>query len=102
MANFALVSNCQNWVTSQALRDPKAVAPPREVTPGQMVQIGAALRREARRVELQRAADHERMGGRYIQAGETRGLRLRVRINGNATPEVLDYIRPWTDLYKID
>jgi pyruvate formate lyase activating enzyme len=22
--------------------------------------------------------------------------------NGNATPEVLDYIRPWVDLYKID
>jgi pyruvate formate lyase activating enzyme len=22
--------------------------------------------------------------------------------NGNATPEVLDYIRPWTDCYKID
>jgi len=22
--------------------------------------------------------------------------------NGNGTPEVLDYIRPWTDLYKID
>ena len=22
--------------------------------------------------------------------------------NGNATPEVLDYIRPWVDLYKVD
>jgi LAGLIDADG-like domain len=38
LANFALVSNCQNWVTSQALRDPKAVAPPRAVTPEQMVE----------------------------------------------------------------
>ena len=22
--------------------------------------------------------------------------------NGNATPQVLEYIRPWTDLYKVD
>jgi len=25
-----------------------------------------------------------------------------VRINGNGTPEVLEYLRPWIDLYKID
>src|SRR5947207_10790735 len=30
---------CQNWVTSQALRDPKAVSPPMEVTPHEMVEI---------------------------------------------------------------
>src|SRR4029450_5473512 len=39
-------SYCQNWVTSQALRDPKAVAPPMEVTPAQLVS--AALDQGAR------------------------------------------------------
>src|SRR5262245_24405896 len=28
---------CQNWVTSQALRDPLAVAPPRDVSPAALV-----------------------------------------------------------------
>src|SRR5436309_4153617 len=32
-------SYCQNWVTSQALRDPNAVSPPHEVTPGKMVEM---------------------------------------------------------------
>src|SRR5205823_3756655 len=36
-------SYCQNWVTSQALRDPNAVSPPREVTPGKMVEIAWRL-----------------------------------------------------------
>src|SRR6266699_3434008 len=36
---------CQNWVTSQALRDPSALAPPLDVTPEQLV--GDARRRGA-------------------------------------------------------
>ena len=28
---------CQNWVTSQALRDPEAIAPPRDATPASLV-----------------------------------------------------------------
>src|SRR5258705_497812 len=30
------------------------------------------------------------------------GLKTAFISNGNATPEVLEYIRPWTDCYKID
>src|SRR3954452_7641185 len=30
---------CQNWVTSQMLRDPDAVAPPRQTTPAQLVDL---------------------------------------------------------------
>jgi DNA-directed RNA polymerase subunit RPC12/RpoP len=30
------------------------------------------------------------------------GFKTAFVSNGNATPEVLDYIRPWTDCYKID
>src|SRR5215468_6575057 len=37
---------CQNWVTSQALRDPAAVAPPRSIPPEQMLE--AARRYGAR------------------------------------------------------
>src|SRR4029434_7689743 len=37
---------CQNWVTSQALRDPHAVAPPLDVTPELLVRD--ALRQNAK------------------------------------------------------
>src|ERR671925_425454 len=36
-------SYCQNWVTSQALRDPMAVAPPRDTTPASLVQDAQGL-----------------------------------------------------------
>src|SRR5437667_7752563 len=32
-------SYCQNWVTSQALRDPKALAPPVDVEPADLVRL---------------------------------------------------------------
>ena len=31
-----------------------------------------------------------------------RGLLTAYVSNGNGTPQVLDYIRPWVDLYKVD
>ena len=34
---------CQNWVTSQALRDPSAVAPPQQLTPQQFVSLSPFL-----------------------------------------------------------
>jgi len=37
-----------------------------------------------------------------FKAARPAGLKTAFVSNGNATPEVLDYIRPWTDCYKID
>src|ERR1700736_2045674 len=39
LANRAVVHNCQDWVTSQAPRDPGALADPMDVTPRQLVDI---------------------------------------------------------------
>src|SRR3989449_5130998 len=37
-----------------------------------------------------------------FRAARAQGLKTAFISNGNATPQVLDYIRPWTDCYKID
>jgi pyruvate formate lyase activating enzyme len=37
-----------------------------------------------------------------FQVARAHGLRTAFISNGNATPQVLDFIRPWTDCYKID
>ena len=38
-----------------------------------------------------------------LQGGARRaGLMTAYVSNGNGTPQVLDYIRPWVDLYKVD
>ncbi len=37
-----------------------------------------------------------------FRAARAKGLSTAYVSNGNGTPEVLDYIRPWTDFYKVD
>jgi len=102
LANRAVVHNCQNWVTSQALRDPGALADPMDVTPGQLVDI--AQRQGARVVatSYNEPLITSEWAVEVFKEARPRGFMTAYISNGNATREVLEYIRPWTDLYKID
>ncbi len=95
-------SYCQNWVTSQALRDTKAVAPLRPITAQQLVEL--ANRERARLVVSsynEPLITAEWAVSVFRQAHQS-GLACAFVSNGNATPEVLDYLRPWLCAYKID
>jgi pyruvate formate lyase activating enzyme len=95
-------SYCQNWVTSQALRDPHAGAPPRDTTPQSLVQD--ALRQRARLVvsTYNEPLITSEWAVAVFQEAKRRGLSTAYVSNGNGTPQVLDYIRPWVDFYKVD
>ena len=102
LANHAVVHNCQNWVTSQALRDPGALTEPMDVSPEQLVDI--AQRQGARVVatSYNEPLITSEWAVEVFKAARPRGFMTAYISNGNATREVLEYIRPWTDLYKID
>ena len=102
LANHAVVHNCQNWVTSQALRDPGALADPMDVTPRQLVDI--AQRQGARVVatSYNEPLITSEWAVEVFKEARPRGFTTAYISNGNATREVLEYIRPWTDLYKVD
>jgi pyruvate formate lyase activating enzyme len=93
---------CQNWVTSQALRDPEAISPPIEASPELLVQD--ALRQGAK--VLVSTYNEPLITSEWAVAvfkeAKAAGLLTGFVSNGNATPQVLDYIRPWLDLYKVD
>lgn len=93
---------CQNWLTSQALRDDAAGVAPTDVTPEALVRL--ALERGARLVgsSYNEPLITAEWAVDVFRAARPAGLRCAFISNGNATPEVLDYIRPWTDCYKID
>ena len=42
------------------------------------------------------------MGGCVFSQARAAGLATGVVSNGNATPEALEYLRPWLDLFKVD
>lgn len=93
---------CQNWVTSQALRDDAAVAAPRFCTAEQLVRF--ALSENARAVvstynEPLITADWSM---KVFALAREHDLACGFVSNGNATPEVLHFIRPYVTLYKVD
>ncbi|MDX9973268.1 MAG: AmmeMemoRadiSam system radical SAM enzyme [FCB group bacterium] len=93
---------CQNWVTSQVLRDDEAVATAYTTTADDLVR--RALRYGAPVVvstynEPLITAD---WAVKVFEKSRENGLRCGFVSNGNATPEVLDFIRPFVDLYKVD
>src|SRR3954452_4097966 len=93
---------CQNWVTSQALRDPRAVAPPLDATPE---ELAADARRLGARVVVSTYNEPlitSEWGVAICKAARAAGLLTAYVSNGNGTRQVLNYIRPWIDLYKVD
>lgn len=93
---------CRNWVTSQALRDPNAIAPTRELSAAQIARLaverGASMLASTYNEPLITA---EWAVGVFRDAKQ-RGLRTAFISNGNGTQQVLRFLRPWVDLYKVD
>jgi pyruvate formate lyase activating enzyme len=95
-------SYCQNWVTSQALRDPNAVSPPLRATPEALVHD--ALRQGAK--VLVSTYNEPLITSEWAVAvfkeARAAGLKTAFVSNGTGTPQVLEYLRPWIDFYKVD
>jgi len=93
---------CQNWLTSQALRDDAAVAPPNAVTADRLVAMAKAYGASMVGSSYNEPLITAEWAVEVFQKAKPEGFRTAFISNGNATPQVLDYLRPWTDCYKID
>ncbi len=93
---------CQNWVTSQALRDPASGVPLQAVTPK---QLAAAGRKQGARLIVSSYNEPlitSEWAVAVFKEAKAAGLDCAFVSNGNATPEVIDFLRPWIVAYKID
>ena len=93
---------CQNWFTSQSIRDPRAVAPPRDVSPETLADLAEEQGAPTVVSTYNEPLITSEWAVAIFREAKRRGLRTAYVSNGNGTPEVLDYIRPWVDFYKVD
>ncbi len=105
LAGLFLVSNCQNWLSSQVLRDPQAnesIGYVRRASPEQIVaagkRAGAGIVASSYNEPLITSEWAVAIFRQALQAG----MKCVYVSNGNATPEVLAYLRPYLSAYKID
>lgn len=96
-------SFCQNWLSSQAPRDPNASPEYIQRTSAEEL-VEAAYRAGA---EIVASSYNEPLitsewALEIFKKAKQRGMKCVAISNGYATPEVLQYLRPYLDGYKID
>src|ERR671916_613252 len=93
---------CQNWLTSQALRDDAAGTAPQVVSSDRLVALAKAYGASIVGSSYNEPLITAEWAIEVFKKAKPEGFRTAFISNGNATPQVLDYLRPWTDCYKID
>jgi pyruvate formate lyase activating enzyme len=95
-------SYCQNWVTSQALRDPHAVTPPMDADPAALADEAVRLGAKVMVSTYNEPLITSEWAVEIFRHARARGLQTAFVSNGNGTPRVLEFLRPHIDLYKVD
>ncbi|MFQ5805294.1 MAG: AmmeMemoRadiSam system radical SAM enzyme [Phycisphaerae bacterium] len=95
-------SYCQNWITSQTLRDARAIAEPNFVTPDRVVALAVEHGCPILTSTYNEPLITSEWAVEIFQHGKEAGLVGSYVSNGNGTPEVLEFIRPYVDLFKVD
>jgi len=93
---------CQNWVTSQALRDPNAISPPLQASPEMLVRDALDHSAKVLVSTYNEPLITSEWAVAVFKEAKAAGLLTGFVSNGNGTPQVLEYLRPHLDLYKVD
>ena len=96
---------CQNWLTSQALRDPasdEAAYFVRRISPEQIVDVARRSGAQVIASSYNEPLITSEWAAAVFKLALQAGMKCVFVSNGNATPEVLEYLRPYLSGMKID
>lgn len=95
-------SYCQNWVSSQALRDARAGSGFEIIQPEEIIRQALLTGSQCVVSTYNEPLITAEWAVEIFRLARRQGLVTGFVSNGNATPEVLAYLRPWLDLFKVD
>lgn len=95
-------ANCQNWDISQTLRDADAGGMPERATAEQIVAVARRTGAQLIGSSYNEPLITSEWAIEIFKLAKQQGIRGVYVSNGNATREVLEYIRPYVVGYKID
>jgi pyruvate formate lyase activating enzyme len=96
---------CQNWLTSQAMRDPASDVSAqfiRKITPKEMVEHAHRTRASVVVSSYNEPLITSEWAVAIFKEAKQAGLMCAYVSNGNNTPQVIEYIAPYLDAYKVD
>ncbi|MBN2310138.1 MAG: AmmeMemoRadiSam system radical SAM enzyme [Candidatus Hydrogenedentes bacterium] len=93
---------CQNWVSSQTLKDEEAGTLVRDMDAASLVRVALEKRVPTMVSTYNEPLITADWAVEVFQRAHERGILCGFVSNGNASPEVLEFIRPHVQLYKVD
>jgi pyruvate formate lyase activating enzyme len=96
---------CQNWLTSQAMRDPASDVSAqfiREITPQRVLDFARSTNASVVVSSYNEPLITSEWAVEIFKVAKAEGLMCAYVSNGNNTPEVMKYIAPYIDAYKVD
>ena len=96
---------CQNWLTSQAMRDPNSDISAqyiRKITPSHMLDYARRTKASVVVSSYNEPLITSEWAVEIFKTAKANGLMCAYVSNGNNTMEVMEYIRPYIDAYKVD
>jgi pyruvate formate lyase activating enzyme len=93
---------CQNWQISQTLRDEAAGRDYMPASAEDLIALGRRYGSRAVASTYNEPLITSEWAVEVFKLARGAGMRTFYVSNGNGTPEVIDYLRPWLDGYKID
>lgn len=93
---------CQNWEISQTLRDKNAGAHPTDVSAEELVSLAKKYKARLVASSYNEPLITSEWAVEVFKLARAQGFKTAFISNGNATREVLNYLRPHLDCYKVD
>jgi pyruvate formate lyase activating enzyme len=93
---------CQNWITSQALRDPVAGSSPQEISAERIVALALEHRTPIISSTYNEPLITSEWAVDVFKLARPYNIKCSYVSNGNGTPQVLEYLRPHIQLFKVD
>ena len=93
---------CQNWVTSQALRDADAGSRLSPITPEEIVVCAKRLSTSVVTSTYNEPLITAEWGAEVFRLAKNAGLVTSMVSNGNNTPEVVAHLKPVLDICNVD
>jgi pyruvate formate lyase activating enzyme len=96
---------CQNWLSSQALRDPASDVSAnyiRRISPERVVDFALRSGSEVVASSYNEPLITSEWAVEIFRLAQNKGLKCVYISNGNATSEVLEYLRPYLVGFKVD
>jgi pyruvate formate lyase activating enzyme len=93
---------CQNWITSQVMRDDDAVAPAKRITPLELIDLAIQYNAPVIASTYNEPLITSEWAMKTLEPATERGFIGAYISNGNATERLLEQIRPYVPLYNVD